>query len=182
MIKKIITYPNPILRTKSKDVVKFDQELHTLLDDMNDTMMYAAGVGLAAIQIGVPLNVLIINIPIEDPENPEQEIQTSDNLIEAINPVITHKDGEQVYTEGCLSIPGFHEEITRAMNITVQYNDRDGNFHTIDANDFLAVAWQHEMEHLTGHVFIENLSFNKRRKFEKDWKKKLKEAKKNKDL
>ncbi len=182
MIKKIITYPNPILRKKSQDVINFDEELHTLLDDMNDTMNYAGGVGLAAVQIGTPLNVLIINIPVEDPDNPEQEIQPKENLIEAINPKITHKDGEQIFTEGCLSIPEFHEEVTRAMNITVEYYNRDGQLQTMDADDFLAVAWQHEMEHLTGHVFIDNLSFMKRKKFEKEWKKKLKEAKRHKDL
>jgi peptide deformylase len=182
MIKPIITYPNPILRKKSQDVVNFDKELHTLLDDMNDTMTYAQGVGLAAVQIGKLLNVLIINIPVEDPNDLENEIILEENLIEAINPKITHKYGEIVYKEGCLSIPDIHEEVTRAMNITIEYQTRDGKLCTVEANDFLAVAWQHEMEHLNGHVFIDNLSFMKRKKFEKDWKKKLKEAKKNRDL
>lgn len=182
MIKEILTYPNPILRKKSQDVINFDNELHTLLNNMNETMDYAGGVGLAAVQIGTLLNVLVINIPVENPDNSEEEIQLKENLIEAINPKITHKDGEIVFTEGCLSIPNIHEDVTRAMNITVEYYNRNGKLCTTEANEFLAVAWQHEMEHLSGHVFIDNLSFMKRKKFEKDWKKKLKESKRNRDL
>ncbi len=174
MIRNIVIYPNPVLRKKSQDVVKFDNELHTLLDDMNDTMMEFGGVGLAAIQIGKLLNVLIINLPVEDSQDPEKDIQLKENLIEAINPIITHKDGEQTFNEGCLSIPGVNEDITRAMHVVVEYFDRNGKKQTMEAEDFLAVAWQHEVEHLSGHVFIENLSFLKRKKFEKEWKRKLK--------
>ncbi|MFA9374861.1 peptide deformylase [Poseidonibacter sp.] len=171
MIREVITYPNKLLRTKSEDVVEFDDKLHTLLDDMYETMMNQSGVGLAAIQISVPLNVLIISLP------NEEDIQDKEDLIEAINPVITHKDGEQVFTEGCLSVPGFSEDITRAQHIIVEYFNRFGEKQTMECEDFLAVAWQHEMEHLAGHLFIENLSFLKRKKFEKEWKKKLKEEK-----
>ncbi|NLN13727.1 MAG: peptide deformylase, partial [Arcobacter skirrowii] len=138
MIREIITYPNKLLRTKSKDVVKFDSELHTLLDDMYETMMNASGVGLAAIQVAVPLNVLIINLPNQD------DVQDKNDLIEAINPVITHKDGVQVYQEGCLSVPGFYEDITRAKHIIVEYFNRFGEKQVMECEDFLAVAWQHE--------------------------------------
>lgn len=169
MIREVITYPNPLLRKKSEDVVQFDEELHTLLDDMYETMMDHSGVGLAAIQVGIPLNVLIINIPNED------DIQDKEELIEAINPKITHKDGVQIFTEGCLSVPGFNEDVKRAQHIIVEYFDRNGNPQQVEAEDFLAVAWQHEMEHLEGHLFIEKLSIIKRKKFEKEWKKKLKE-------
>ena len=175
MIREVITYPNTILRKKSRDVEVFDKELHTLLDDMNDTMKEYGGVGLAAIQIGIDLNVLIINIPLDNEGEEDDGKQLDENLIEAINPSITHKDGELVFNEGCLSIPGFHAEVKRAENITVEYFNRDGEKQTMQADDFLAIAWQHEMEHLTGHVFIENLSFLKRKKFEKEWKKYLKE-------
>ncbi|RXJ99494.1 peptide deformylase [Arcobacter sp. CECT 8986] len=168
MIREVITYPNKLLRTKSKDVEVFDEELHTLLDDMYETMIAENGVGLAAIQVAIPLNVLVINLP------NEQDIQDKADLIEAINPVITHKDGVQVNFEGCLSVPGFTEEVKRAKHIIIEYFDRYGNKKTVEAEDFVAVAWQHEMEHLTGHLFIENLSITKRKKFEKDWKKKLK--------
>jgi peptide deformylase len=169
MIREVITYPNKLLRLKSKDVEQFDTELHTLLDDMYDTMMSQGGVGLAAIQISIPLNVLIINIP------NEEDIQEKDELIEAINPIVTHKDGTQIFTEGCLSVPGFNEDITRAQHIIVEYFDRYGNKQTMECEDFLAVAWQQEMEHLSGHLFIENLSIIKRKKFEKEWKKKIKD-------
>ncbi len=168
MVREVITYPNKLLRTKSKDVKLFNEELHTLLDDMYETMVFESGVGLAAIQVAVPLNILIINVP------NEEDIQDKANLIEAINPVITHKDGVQVHIEGCLSVPGFNEEVKRAKHIVVEYFDRYGNKKIMEAEDFLAVAWQHEMEHLSGHLFIENLSIIKRKKFEKEWKKKLK--------
>ncbi|MCT7547721.1 peptide deformylase [Aliarcobacter butzleri] len=171
MVREVITYPNKLLRLKSKDVEKFDNELHTLLDDMYETMIAQNGVGLAAIQVAVPLNVLVINLP------NEEDIQDKNDLIEAINPVITHKDGTQVFTEGCLSVPGFSEDVTRAEHIIVEYFNRFGEKQTMESEGFLAVAWQHEMEHLSGHLFIENLSIIKRKKFEKEWKKRLKDKK-----
>lgn len=171
MIREVITYPNKLLRTKSKDVEKFDDELHTLLDDMYETMIDQSGVGLAAIQVAIPLNILIINLP------NEEDVQEQENLIEAINPVITHKDGEQVFTEGCLSVPGFSEDVTRANHIVVEYFDRFGEKQKMECEGFLSVAWQHEMEHLSGHLFIENFSIVKRKKFEKEYKKMLKNKK-----
>lgn len=175
MVREVITYPNPILRKKSKDVEVFDKKLFALLDDLNDTMKEYSGVGLAAIQIGIDLNVLIINIPIDNEGNEDDGKQLDENLIEAINPIITHQDGELVFSEGCLSIPGFHADVTRAEHIVVEYFNRQGVKQTVEATDFLAIAWQHEMEHLSGHVFIEHLSFLKRKKFEKEWKRQLKE-------
>lgn len=169
MVREVITYPNKLLRLKSKDVEKFDNELYTLLDDMYETMIAQNGVGLAAIQVAVPLNVLVINLP------NEEDVQDKNDLIEAINPVITHKDGTQVFTEGCLSVPGFSEDVTRAEHIIVEYFNRFGEKQTMESEGFLAVAWQHEMEHLSGHLFIENLSIIKRKKFEKEWKKRLKD-------
>jgi len=172
VLREIITYPNKLLRLKSEDVQNFDEELHTLLDDMYETMIAQAGVGLAAIQVSIPSNILIICLP------NEEDVQGKEDLIEAINPVVTHKDGELVFTEGCLSVPGFTEDVTRAQHIVVEYFNRDGEKQTMEAEGFLAVAWQHEMEHLEGHLFIEHLSFLKRKKFEKEWKKRLKEQKK----
>ena len=151
MVREVITYPNKLLRLKSEDVVQFDEKLHTLLDDMYETMMAQNGVGLAAIQVAIPLNVLIINLP------DENDIQQKTDLIEAINPVITHKDVTQVFTEGCLSVPGYSEDVTRAKHIIVEYFNRFGEKQTMECEGFLAVAWQHEMEHLSGHLFIENL-------------------------
>lgn len=165
MIREVLTYPNPILRKKSVDVTDFNEELHTLLDDMYDTMLDKGGVGLAAVQIGVLKNILIINIPDED------DVQDKENLIEAINPVIVQKEGDIMFKEGCLSVPGFHEEVNRYYKVVVEYQDRNGEKHSMEAEDFLAVAWQHEIEHLRGHVFIEKLSYLKRKKFEKEYKK-----------
>lgn len=168
MIRNIITYPNKLLRTKSEDVKNFDEELHILLDDMYETMINASGVGLAAIQVAIPLNVLIINIPNEN------DVQDKNDLIEAINPVITYKDGVQIYKEGCLSVPEYFEDVKRAKHIIVEYYNRFGEKQVMECEDFLAVAWQHEMEHLSGHLFIENLSHMKRQKFEKEYKNKIK--------
>jgi peptide deformylase len=171
MKREILIYPNPILRKKSVDVTEFDNTLHTLLDDMYDTMIDKGGVGLAAVQIGVLKNILIINLP------DEEDIQHKDDLIEAINPIITHREGDLMFKEGCLSVPGFHEEVNRYKKITVSYQDRYGNNKQMECEDFLAVAWQHEIEHLKGHIFIEKLSYLKRKKFEKEYKKQLKKRK-----
>jgi len=178
MIKEILEYPNPILRKKSLDVKEFDENLHSLLDDMNDTLIKSGGIGLAAVQIGVLQNVLILNLPVIDPDDENKDIVLEENLIEAINPKIVFSDGEQIHQEGCLSVPGYFDDIKRFYDVTVTYYNRNEEKITIQVNDFEAVAWQHEMEHLSGHVFIENLSFLKRKKFEKEWKRKLKEEKK----
>jgi len=171
MIREIITYPNKILKQTSVDVVEFDKELHTLLDDMYETMIDKNGIGLAAIQVAVPLNALIINLP------NEEDIQLKDDLLEIINPKIIEKDGETVYTEGCLSVPGYYEDVVRAEHVKLQYQDRFGKECEMECKDLLAIAVQHEMDHLKGELFIEKLSFLKRKKFEKEWKKRLKDKK-----
>ena len=168
MIREIITYPNKILKKKSKEVTDFDAHLHTLLDDMYETMMTKNGIGLAAIQIGEAHNVLIINLP-----NTEDE-QSKDDLIEIINPVIVQRRGSTLYTEGCLSVPEFFEDVERAEWIKVTYHDRHGNKIEEEHEGLMAIAMQHEMDHLKGELFIEKLSFLKRKKFEKEWKKRLK--------
>jgi len=172
----IVAYPDKRLRLKSKDVTSFDKKLHNLLDSMYQIMMDTNGVGLAAIQVGIALNVLIINIPVKDETSQEKdaEIQLEENLIEAVNPTIIKKDGEYVFNEGCLSVPGFNADVTRSKDIEVRYFDRFGKEQFMNCEEFLAVAWQHEMEHLSGHVFVDNLSFLKRKRFEKEWKKELK--------
>ncbi len=168
MIREIITYPNKLLKQKSTPVVDFDDKLHSLLDDMYETMISKNGIGLAAIQISIPLNVLIINLPNEDDE------QTKDTLIEIINPKIIEQKGSMLYTEGCLSVPEYFDDVSRAQKIEVQYQDRDGKTISCIYEDLMAIAFQHECDHLKGELFIEKLSFLKRKKFEKDWKKKLK--------
>jgi len=169
MVRDIVIYPDKRLKLISKEVTSFDSELHTLLDDMYDTMISKKGVGLAAIQIAVPLRALIINIPDEDSDE-----QTKENTLEIINPIFIEKSGKEKHQEGCLSIPGIYEDIERAKYVKIEYQDRFGKSHTIEDDDFLAVAIQHEVEHLDGKVFIEKLSFIKRKKFEKEWKKRYK--------
>lgn len=163
MIREILAYPNKKLKEVSRDITYFDEKLHELLDDMNDTMINRGGVGLAAIQIGVPSRVLIINIPDEDDK------QLKENLIEAINPVITEREDEIIFKEGCLSVPEFYEEIRRARRIKVEYFDRFGEKKELYCEEFMAVAWQHEIDHLNGKLFIEKLSILKRKKFEKEY-------------
>ena len=175
MIRDIVVYPDKRLKLISKEVTVFDDELHTLLDDMYDTMCSKNGVGLAAIQVGIDIRALIINIPLEVAEG--EHDQPKDNTLEMINPVIVESDGVEVFQEGCLSIPGFYEDIERAKHVRVEYFDREGNKQTIEDDDFLAIAMQHEMDHLEGKVFIEKLSYIKRKKFEKEWKRKIKEGK-----
>jgi len=174
MIREIIIYPNKILKQKSEPVTEFNDELHTLLDDMYETMVAKNGVGLAAIQIAIPKQVLIINVPIE---GKEENSQPKENTLEIINPEFIEKRGGTKYQEGCLSIPGFYEDVNRASYVKLKYYDRFGVEHIIEDDDFLAIALQHECDHLEGHLFIEKLSILKRKKFEKEWKKKQKNSK-----
>lgn len=171
LIRDILVYPDSRLKKASEDVKVFDKELHMLLEDMRETMYAKEGIGLAAIQIGVAKNVLIINLA------DEEGIQDLSNIVEAINPVILEKNGQSVYQEGCLSVPDFYEEVTRSETIKVIYFDRDGQKQEKDFDGLMSIAFQHELDHLNGHLFIEKLSYLKRKKFEKEWKKKLKEGK-----
>ena len=170
MIRQIITYPDKRLFMRSNEVERFDEELHTLLDDMYETMIAKNGIGLAAIQVAVPLRALIINLPDEEGK------QHKEDLLELINPVIIESRGTQVYTEGCLSVPEYYDDVERAEWVKVEYQDRFGNKKMMEADGLLAVAVQHEMDHLDGHLFIEKLSYLKRKKFEKEWKKKRKKS------
>ena len=170
MIKDIVIYPDKRLKEISATVEGFDEELHALLDDMYDTMVSKNGVGLAAIQIGVAQRVLIINVPIES-EDSDGADQPRDNTLEVINPVIIEKHGSKKFQEGCLSVPGIYEDVERCSSVVIEYHDRDGELQRIEDDDFLAIALQHEMDHLDGKIFIEKFSFTKRKKFEKEWKK-----------
>ena len=160
----IVEYPDKKLREKSKEVKSFDSKLHELLDSMYPIMMNTNGIGLAAIQVAFPLRALILNIPDEDGEQPDE------NLIEMINPVLSNYSGEIVYQEGCLSVPKFYEDVKRYSNITVNYQDRDANTITLEAEGLFAIAIQHEMDHLDGLLFIDKLSYSRRKKFEKEYK------------
>ncbi len=165
----ILTYPDKRLKQVSKNVTVFDEKLHKLLDAMNNVMLASNGIGLAAIQVNFPLNILILNIPDSDGEQPPE------NLMEIINPVIMKKNGTTTYQEGCLSVPGFYEDVERFDTISISYQDRDGNTKILDADNLLSIAIQHEMDHLSGKLFIEKLSYARRKKFEKEYKRMLKE-------
>jgi peptide deformylase len=134
-------------------------------------MLSKKGVGLAAIQIGVAKRALIINLPEDDSDD---VIIKKEDTLEIINPIFITKEGSCKHQEGCLSIPGVYEDIERAEHIVLEYQDRYGKKKTIENNEFLAIAIQHEMDHLDGKVFIEKLSILKRKKFEKEWKKRNK--------
>ncbi|MCR4941756.1 MAG: peptide deformylase [Campylobacter sp.] len=170
MILDILTYPNKKLFERSSEVEVFDDELGTLLDDMYETMIAGQGIGLAAIQVGVAKRIFIINL-----QN-EQDIQDKNELIEVINPIFLSKEGETTYQEGCLSVPGYYEDVKRAEVVKLSYQDRHGESKSIEADGLLAIALQHENDHLDGHLFIEKIGFNKRKKFEKEFKK-LKKSK-----
>ena len=172
MVREIIIYPDKRLKVISKEVEVFDKSLHAILDDMYETMVAKNGVGLAAVQIAVPLRALIINVPIETED--EENDQPRENTLEMINPVIVDKSGSTLYQEGCLSVPGVYEDIERFAHAKVNYFDRHGQPQMIEDDAFLAIAIQHEMDHLEGKVFVEKLSYIKRKKFEKEWKKRQK--------
>ncbi|MEM9988466.1 MAG: peptide deformylase [Pseudomonadota bacterium] len=153
-IRPILKAPDPLLREVSQPVDDVTDETRALMDDMLETMYAAPGIGLAAIQVGVPLRVIVMDLAGED-EEPQPRY--------FVNPVI--KDpGEELapYEEGCLSVPEHFEEVERPATCRVEYLDYDGVPQTLDASGLLAVCIQHEMDHLDGVLFIDHLSRLKR--------------------
>ncbi|MEH7305906.1 peptide deformylase [Neobacillus drentensis] len=140
-ILKVVNYPAEILEQACKPVVKFDRKLAKLLDNMYDTMIEYDGVGLAAPQIGLDQRIAIVDI--------DDELGT----IEMINPVILETSGEQTGPEGCLSFPGLFGEVSRPDFVKIEAFDRKGRKYTLEAEDFLARAIQHEIDHLDGILF-----------------------------
>ncbi len=137
--------PDPILRQKARRVRNIDGSIHKLISDMIETMHAAPGVGLAAPQVGVPLQVIVIGLP-------EQED------IALINPQIVRRKGERVVNEGCLSIPGYIGQIKRAESVTVKGYDRNGKEVRIKAQELLAQALEHEIDHINGILYIDRLA------------------------
>ena len=149
-IKTIITEPNKILRQKSLLVDQVGLEEQRLMDDMLETMYNANGIGLAAIQIGVPKRIIVMDISKNDKKNSPMYF---------INPLIKNKVTEtSVYEEGCLSVPNFFAEVNRPKKCNVEYLDYDGNKKILNAEGLLATCIQHEMDHLEGVLFIDYLS------------------------
>tara|TARA_B100001109_G_scaffold208374_1_gene175841 strand:+ start:108 stop:632 length:525 start_codon:yes stop_codon:yes gene_type:complete len=149
-IKTIITEPNKILRQKSKDVISVGRDEQKLMDDMLDTMYAANGIGLAAIQIGIPKRIIVMDISKSD-ENKKPMF--------FVNPIIKNKDKElSIYEEGCLSVPNYFAEIERPKKCDVEYLDYNGNKKILNAEGLFATCIQHEMDHLEGILFIDYLS------------------------
>ena len=158
-IRPIVEVPDPRLREISKPVEGVDDELRTLVSDMFDTMYDAPGIGLAAIQVGVPKRVLVIDL--QEPEEEGCEPVRDPRVF--INPeILTHSDQEVPYTEGCLSVPDQYAEVDRPDRIRARWMELDGKVREEEIEGLLAVCLQHEMDHLEGILFIDHLSRLKR--------------------
>jgi peptide deformylase len=164
---EILTYPDPRLKQKSQPVDTVTPELQALAKDMLDTMYHYKGIGLAAPQVNRHVRLLVIDTvwhrrPEDDVKNPLTEIekQYSQPLV-MFNPVIKKKDGKETFGEGCLSVPGYYEDVQRAKYVEVEYLDKEGNKQEIKTDGILAVCIQHEIDHLDGFVFVERLSLIK---------------------
>lgn len=147
----ILNYPDPRLHKVAKPVSEVNDEIRQLIQDMADTMYAAPGIGLAATQVDRHIQLIVIDTS-----------KDQDDLQVFINPVIVAKSGHQEYEEGCLSVPGVYEKVTRAEEITVEALNAQGEKYRLDADGLLAVCIQHEMDHLQGKVFVEYLSQLKR--------------------
>lgn len=153
-IRTILHYPNPRLRQKALPVTAITPEIERLISDMAETMYAAPGVGLAAPQIGELHRIFLVDVAAEDEPS---------NLLVFINPEIVVKEGQQIGPEGCLSFPGVSEEIKRAATITVRAKGRDGVPFELSAEGLLAVAIQHEHDHLDGVLMIDHMGMLKKR-------------------
>lgn len=146
-IRNIVKLGDDILRKVCRTQLNFDERLHTILDDMADTMYNADGVGLAAPQVGILRRYCIVDV--------------GDGLIELINPVVISTSGEQTGTEGCLSLPGRYEEVTRPMKVKVRAQDRNGKNITVKGEGLKARALLHEIDHLDGILYIDRVGKEK---------------------
>jgi peptide deformylase len=162
-ILEVLTYPNPRLRHKAKAVDSVTPELKQLAQDMLETMYAEKGIGLAAIQVGVEVRLLVIDIFPKGEDRYDLDGMT--DLEKAVsmplvifNPEITHREGKTTYDEGCLSVPGFYETVERSKYIEVKGLDLDGSPIEYKLDGLLAICMQHEIDHLDGKVFIDRLS------------------------
>jgi len=153
---KILEYPDPRLRKKAVPVASVDDALRRLIEDMFETMYDAPGIGLAATQVDVHRRLLVADVSAE-----------KDHPYVLINPEIVAQDGLEVSEEGCLSVPGYFEEVERAERVRVRYLDRDGAAIEADFEGLLAVCVQHEIDHLDGRLFVDYLSEAKRQRIRK---------------
>jgi peptide deformylase len=152
----ILEFPDPRLRKKAAPVAQVDDALHALIDDLFETMYSAPGIGLAATQVDIHQRLLVADVSVE---------KNAPHVL--INPEILAKDGFAVTEEGCLSVPGYYDEVERANHIKVRFIDRDGNPREADFEGLLAVCVQHEIDHLNGKLFVDYLSEAKRQRIRK---------------
>ena len=169
-IREIKKFPDPVLRKKTAAVGAIDENLCRLIDDMVETMHAAPGVGLAANQVGVPLQVAVIDIGEHEDEGKKRP------LVVLINPEVLSLEGAVVAEEGCLSVPDFTEKVKRAARIKVRAKDRAGKTFELEADGLMAKALQHEIDHLNGILFIDRLSPIKKSIFRRRMKKALAET------
>ncbi len=153
MVREILIWPDPLLKKKATAVTQVDDAIRALVNDMFETMYAADGVGLAAPQIGVLKNVIVLDTTPRQPDS---------KPIAMINPQIISLEGKTTYTEGCLSVPGEAEDVDRAAVVTVKFLDTDGKAQTLQADGLLAIAIQHETDHLHGTLFVDHISTLKR--------------------
>ena len=153
MVREILIWPDPILKQKARPVAKVDDKVRALVKDMFETMYAAEGVGLAAPQVGVLQRIIVLDTRPQQPDS---------KPLAMINPEFVALEGETTYTEGCLSIPGEAEDVDRAAFATVRYLDEDGQEQTLRCDGLLAIAVQHETDHLDGTVFVDHVSSLKR--------------------
>lgn len=176
-VLKILTYPDPRLREISKTVTKFDSELKKFAKDLLETMYTENGIGLAAAQVGTLYRMLVVDTRpretkgrYEENEMTELESKIEQPLI-IINPEIVKGTGKTKFSEGCLSVPSFFEDVERFEHIELKYQDIDGKTHMLKADGLLAICIQHEMDHLEGTLFIDHLSVLKSNKIKTSIKK-----------
>ncbi len=157
-ILPILRFPNPILRETCREADPRDPLLAKLAADMKETMYAAPGVGLAAPQVGVPVRMAVVDlqIPVAEGEQPVRKAQVM------LNPVITRREGSITFEEGCLSLPEFHQDVRRARSITVRYYDLSGEPNELAAEELLAVAVQHELDHLEGRLILDQANLLRR--------------------
>jgi len=162
-LREILIWPDPRLKQKAKPVGEVDAKVRKLCDDLAESMYEANGVGLAAPQIGVHLNVIAMDVDQRSTAEGEPPKKKGEGLFWLIDPVLKLAEGEFTYTEGCLSVPDEYEDVTRSGHIVVEYTDRDGKRKQKEAtNTLLSVCVQHEMDHLQGKLFVDHLSALKR--------------------
>jgi peptide deformylase len=168
MARDIVIWPHKVLTSATQPVTDFGPALQKLLDEMADSMREAKGIGIAANQVGEPLRMALVG-------------REDGTFFEIINPQILERSGEVIWEEGCLSVPDVWEKVKRYQKVKVRYQDKTGQWHEVDADGKLAHVFQHEVDHLDGHVFVDHLSSLKRSLIQDRMKKLQKLLKRKKD-